>query len=163
MLNFQTTDLFFQSATFFARFMFKALVVSITINILVVSGNRFYCRPNFTVFPKFCFKFIGKLGNLMINLRFANVLYAFSCLKMMSNLPPFFSYFLLFFAFFAVALRNFTIHLKTQLILKEATPNCIWLDYYYLFSGLSAYYLEFLCISESCIFVKICPVTNYIL
>ena len=81
--------------------------------------------------------------------------------KMMSNFPPFFSCIsFYFFAFFAVALRNFTIHLKTQLILKEATPNCIWLDYYYLFSGLSAYYLEFLCILQSCIFVKICPVTN---
>ena len=105
---FQTTDLFFQSATFFARFMFKALVVSITINILVVSGNRFYCRPNFTVFPKFCFKFIGKLGNLMINLRFANVLYAFSCLKMMSNLPLFFPisfYFLLFLQLHSETLR----------------------------------------------------------
>ena len=98
----------------------------------------------------------------MNNLRTVNVRYAFPCLKMMSNLPPFFSYFLLFFALFAVALRNFTIHLKTQLILKEATPNCIWLDYYYLFSGLSAYYLEFLCISQSCIFVNICPVTNYV-
>ena len=142
-----------------ARFMFKVLSSCIDNNfhwILVVSGNTFYFRPNFTVFSRsFCFEFIGKLGNLMNNLRFVNVLNAFPCLKMMSNLPPFFSYSL----FFAVALRNFTIHLKTQLILKEATPNCIWLDYYYLFSGLSAYYLEFLCISQSCVLTWICPVT----